>query len=58
MKDKYYTVKEVAKLLKISTRTVWRWIESGKIKPIKVNKIVRIGSGEIKKLTIGEKRNA
>ena len=32
----YLTVKETHKLLRISRRTLYRWIETGKIKPVQM----------------------
>lgn len=32
IKEKYYTVKEVAEILDVSDRTVYAWIRKGKIK--------------------------
>ena len=36
--EKFYTPQEVAKILNISTLTVYRWIKSGKLKAAKVGK--------------------
>ena len=37
-----YTPEEVAKHLKASRRTVYRWIEKGELKAFKAGKLVRI----------------
>lgn len=37
-----YTPEEVAKNLKASRRTVYRWIEKGELKAFKAGKLVRI----------------
>lgn len=51
MKD----VKAVAKELGISTRTVWRMIKRGDIKPVRVGpKLIRISEEEIERLKRGE----
>jgi excisionase family DNA binding protein len=34
--DEYWTMDEVAKKLKVSTRTVYRWVESGDLTIIKL----------------------
>jgi len=41
---KLLTIQEIAKRLKISERTIYRYIESGKLKAIKISKghIIRI----------------
>ena len=40
--EKMYTAKEVAEFLRVSPRTVWRMIESGELKAIKVRSEYRI----------------
>ena len=40
--DQYYTIKEVAKLLKVAYLTVYRWIQSGKFTAYKAGKQYRI----------------
>lgn len=42
MEEKYYTLKEVAKLLKVTYMTVFRWVRTGKIKAFKAGKQYRI----------------
>jgi len=39
--DKYLTAKEVAALRGISMRTLWRWIQAGRVKPLRVGKGIR-----------------
>ncbi len=34
--DKYWTIDEVAEKLKVSTRTVYRWVEAGDLPVIKL----------------------
>lgn len=36
MHDEYWTIDEVAKKLKVSARTVYRWVESGDLPIIKL----------------------
>lgn len=48
------SVKEVAKMFSVTKRTVFRWIESGQIKAIKVGGTVRIPEEEIERLKRGE----
>jgi len=38
----YLTPTEVAKLLKVTRLTVYRWIKEGKLKALKIEGIVRI----------------
>ncbi|MEI7498041.1 MAG: helix-turn-helix domain-containing protein [Candidatus Falkowbacteria bacterium] len=36
MEDEFYTTTEIAKMLKVHQRTVFRYIKSGKLKAVKV----------------------
>jgi excisionase family DNA binding protein len=36
MEDKYYTIEEVSVLLRVSIRTVYRWIKQGNLKAIQI----------------------
>jgi len=38
----YYTINEVAKMLKVDRHTVWRWIKDGKLESHKVGSTHRI----------------
>jgi len=40
--QKFYTIEEVANLLKLSYLTVFRWIQAGKLSAYKVGKRYRI----------------
>ena len=51
IKVKLFTTKEVAKMLKLSERTIKRKIESNEIKVIRVFGSVRISAEELKRLT-------
>jgi len=46
---KLYTVEETAKILKVSVRQVWRYVESGKLKVITLSpKTLRFSEENIK----------
>ena len=47
LKDQYYSIDEVANMLKVAYLTVYRWIQSGKIKALKVGKQYRIERFEL-----------
>lgn len=48
MQEKYYTIKEVAKMFKVSSTTVRSWIyEQKKLKAYKVGGAVRISQTDI-----------
>lgn len=51
------TVKDVAREMKVSTRTVWRWIKSGKLETIKIGGITRIDEKEFNRLIGKEVKN-
>jgi len=41
-KEKYYTIEEVAEMLRVAYMTVYRWIKAGKLDAIKAGKQYRI----------------
>lgn len=47
--DKLYTVQEIAKALIVHEVTVWRWLESGKLKGFKVTRCWRVTETELNK---------
>ncbi|EGD51739.1 DNA binding domain protein, excisionase family [Thermoanaerobacter ethanolicus JW 200] len=47
--DKFYTVKEVAELLKVNIHTVYRWVREGRLPAIKIGDLVRIPESELNK---------
>ncbi len=51
-----YTVTEVAKTFSVSRQTVLKWINKGKIKAVKVDKVYRIPKEQIDMLISKETR--
>ena len=49
MEENYYTIKEVASLLKVAYLTVYRWIISGKLEAQKAGKQYRISKTNLDK---------
>jgi len=49
IEDEFYTIHEVAKKLKISYLTVYRWIQAKKLIAIKVGKQYRVSKNELEK---------
>ena len=49
-----YTTKEIAKMFKVSERTVKKWISDGEMKVVRVGGTVRISEEEIERLKRGE----
>ena len=47
--EQYYSIKEVATMLKVAYLTVYRWIKSGKLKAVKAGKQYRIKKEDLDK---------
>jgi excisionase family DNA binding protein len=47
-KEQYYTIKEVAKSLKVAYLTVYRWIQAKKLIAYKAGKQYRIAKSDLK----------
>jgi len=45
----YYSIQEVAKMLKVTYLTVYRWIKAGKLQSVKAGKQYRITETEVNK---------
>jgi len=48
--EKYYTIEEVAEMLKVVYMTVYRWIKQGKLKAFRVGKKYMIKKSDIEAL--------
>lgn len=48
--EKYYTIDEVAEMLKVVYMTVYRWIKQGKLKAFRVGKKYMIKQSDIEAL--------
>lgn len=56
--EQYYTIEEVAKMLKVAYLTVYRWIQSGKLNSNKAGKQYRIKKEDLDKfITNYERKN-
>jgi len=49
MNNKYYTIDELALMLKVTYLTVYRWIRAGKLKAVKAGKQYRISQDMLNK---------
>jgi len=49
-KEQYYTIEEVAEILKVVYITVYRWIKQGKLESFRVGKKYMIKKSDIEKL--------
>lgn len=45
--DQYYSIEEVAKMLKVAYLTVYRWVSSGKLVSFKAGKQHRITKADL-----------
>ena len=45
--DEYLTLKEASALMRISRRTVLRWTQMGRIRPIRVGRTVRFSKAHL-----------
>lgn len=45
--EQYYSIEEVAKMLKVAYLTVYRWVRTGRLLAYKVGKQYRIKNGDL-----------
>lgn len=55
MQDEFYTLQEVAEMLKISYMTVFRWVKNDKLKSVKIGKQHRVKKEVLEKFIEGKK---
>ena len=55
--EKYYSIKEVAKMLKVAYLTVYRWIQNNKLPSVKAGKQYRIKKADLDNFLNGYKSN-
>ena len=48
--EKHYSVAQLSKILNISQRTLWTWVKTGRVKSVKVNRLVRIPASALAEL--------
>lgn len=46
--EKFYTVYEIADMFKVNRMTVYKWVETGKLKSNKIDTNVRISESDLK----------
>lgn len=56
MEDKYYTIQEIADILKVDYMTVYRWIRAGKMEAYQMQKHYRIKESDFRKFMESKKR--
>jgi excisionase family DNA binding protein len=57
MEDKFYTIQEIADILKVDYMTVYRWIRAGKLDAYQVQKQYRIKESDFEKFMQANKAN-
>jgi putative molybdopterin biosynthesis protein len=55
--EQYYSIEEVAKMLKVAYLTVYRWVRAGKLTAYKIQKQYRIKKEDFDKFLEGAKKN-
>jgi len=55
--NQYYTIEEVAKTLRVTYLTVYRWIQSGKLPAYRAGKQYRISQKKLESFLLDYKRN-
>jgi len=53
--ERLYTIAELAEYFSVTERTIHIWISEGKIKTVKVGRLIRIMESELKKFIEGGK---
>ncbi len=54
--EQYYTIEEVARMLKVAYLTVYRWIQSGKLEAYKAGKQYRVKKEDLDSFVTSYKR--
>ena len=57
MENKYYTIQEIADILKVDYMTVYRWIRAGKLEAYQVQRHYRIKESDFQKFMEASKTN-
>ena len=57
MEDRYYTIQEIADILKLDYMTVYRWIRAGKLEAYQIQKQYRIREADFEKFMEASKAN-
>jgi len=55
--DELYTIREVAEKLKISTSSVYRYIESGRLQHVRIGSNIRLNKDHVTAFLSGEKQS-
>lgn len=55
LENQFYTLEEIAKMLKVSYLTVYRWVRAGKLLSFKVGKQYRIKNKDLESFIISKK---
>lgn len=47
--DKYYSVREAAGILGVTSRAVQKWIRDGKLRAFRLGRILKVAAGDLRK---------
>lgn len=54
--DQYYSIKEVAKMLKVAYLTVYRWVQAKKLPAYKIGKQYRVEKSQLDRFIQNSKK--
>lgn len=49
-----YTIQEVADMFRVTRKTIYQWINAGKLKVIRIERTIRIEQSEVDRIKRGE----
>lgn len=55
--EKFYTPEEIAANLKVSRKTIYNWIQEGRLKAVKIGHFWRISESELNRLLKGDEQH-
>lgn len=56
--EKFYTVREAAAALKVTEYSIWKWLQSGKLRGTKISNRRVIRESELQRLVVDDPPNA
>lgn len=51
--ERYYTIAEVAEIVRVSRRTVYTWRDAGKLNAVKIGRGLRVSQTELDRILSG-----
>ena len=50
MADRFYTLEELAAMLKVTRQAIYNWIQQGRMEAVRIGRTVRIPAEEVERL--------